>query len=223
MNEIAHFPAQAFAPEFARRIEMICATLITLVRRRYLTLGARTIPLWFRLQRASTRLVRLMDRLAAGTLRPARPRRGKRTPGVRTPQPPTANGWLVHQLGYHAAGCGSQLEALLREPDLAALLAAAPTAGRTLRPLCRLLGVPLPPALQPAKPVRAAPASTRPPRPVRTKPKPVAPIPTAPEAPPPLPPIGIFVHPRPAAFQPARPPPEALSYRLGRPIPIKLR
>ena len=47
----------------------------------------------------------------------------------------------MRALGYEAAGYGSQLAALLAEPELQALLLAAPAAGRILRPLCRMLGV----------------------------------------------------------------------------------
>ena len=54
---------------------------------------------------------------------------------------PSGRGWLVRALGYEAAGYGSQLAALLAEPELQALLLAAPAAGRILRPLCRMLGV----------------------------------------------------------------------------------
>ena len=55
--------------------------------------------------------------------------------------------------GVACAGCGCQLRALLAEPEMVALLAASPRAVRTLKPLCRMLGVdlPLPPAPVPPK------------------------------------------------------------------------
>ena len=54
---------------------------------------------------------------------------------------PRRFGWLVALGGYHAAGHGSQLRALLDRPEMVALLAASPAAGRALRPLCRALGI----------------------------------------------------------------------------------
>ena len=54
---------------------------------------------------------------------------------------PGARGWLVRALGWEVAGFGSQLEALIAEPEMQALLARVPAAGRLLRPLCRMLGV----------------------------------------------------------------------------------
>ena len=56
--------------------------------------------------------------------------------------------------------------AFLERPDLPAFLAAAPTAGRYLRPLCRLLAVPQPEFL--ALPPRPRPRRT--PRPATPRP-----------------------------------------------------
>ena len=50
-------------------------------------------------------------------------------------------GWLVRAVGYEAAGFGSQLRAVLETPEMVALLAACPEAGRVLRPLCRALAI----------------------------------------------------------------------------------
>lgn len=41
---------------------------------------------------------------------------------------------------YKAAALGNQLEFLLGDPEMVALLAASPRLGKTLRPLCRMLG-----------------------------------------------------------------------------------
>jgi hypothetical protein len=54
---------------------------------------------------------------------------------------PRRFGWLVKIGGYRAAGYRSQLELVLQTPDMAALLAAAPQAGRIMRPLCRALAL----------------------------------------------------------------------------------
>ena len=60
-----------------------------------------------------------------------------------------------------------------------ALIAAAPHTGRALRPLCRMLAIPLPPVLRRPRPARAAP-------PAEVKAKPAArtrtPFPTTPLA-----------------------------------------
>jgi hypothetical protein len=50
-------------------------------------------------------------------------------------------GWLVRFAAYQAAGFGLQLRNVLTQPDMVALLAAAPRARRVLRPLCRMLAV----------------------------------------------------------------------------------
>lgn len=161
-------------PDFARRFDLVLSGLVLLVAARFRTLGSHTVPLWTHLRRAIGRMDRLMARLAAGRLRPARPRLSPPAPLMprppvvsRTPGLPKTRAWLVRELGYMAAGYGGQLEFLLNDPETAALLAAAPSAGRILRPLCRMLGVTLPDFLQlPPRPPRPRPPrAPRPPRP----------------------------------------------------------
>ena len=141
------------ALDISDRLYAILANLMTLVMQQALTLGAYTLPLQLRIARARQRLTRLLINLAAGRLpRPHTPQPGKKG----GPQPeiylPRSQAWLVAKIGYRAAGYGQQLEYLLNTPETQTLLATAPpealkSLGRTLRPLCRLLGVPLPPAL----------------------------------------------------------------------------
>ena len=50
-------------------------------------------------------------------------------------------GWLVRAAAYQAAGYGCQLRVILGQPEMVALLLAAPQAGRILRPVCRMLAV----------------------------------------------------------------------------------
>jgi len=50
-------------------------------------------------------------------------------------------GWLVWAASYQAAGYGCQLRAILGQPEMVALLMAAPQAARILRPVCRMLAV----------------------------------------------------------------------------------
>ena len=49
--------------------------------------------------------------------------------------------WLVRKAGYQAAGYGCQLEHILGQPEMVALLKASPQAARILRPVCRMLGI----------------------------------------------------------------------------------
>lgn len=54
---------------------------------------------------------------------------------------PTQFGWLVRAALHEAAGLGGQLRLVLQQPEMVALLAAAPQAQRVLRPLCRALAI----------------------------------------------------------------------------------
>jgi hypothetical protein len=104
--------------------------------------------LWTRLARLTARFDALVARLTAGhpaapcrqRTRPASivPARKAPAPGLRLPR---SQAWLIRLLPGEAASYGGQLQALLADPQMAALLAAAPEAGRILRPLCRLLAI----------------------------------------------------------------------------------
>ena len=67
----------------------------------------------------------------------------------------------MRALGWEAAGCGSQLAALLAEPAAVELLARLPAAGRILRPLLHLLTLGPRPRPDRSAPVAAAPAPTQ--------------------------------------------------------------
>ena len=101
---------------------------------------------------------KLWRRAAAGTVT----RTGRAVAG-RGPALPRRFGWLVQACGYRAAGYGSQLQTLLNTPDMAELLAAAPQAGRILRPLCRALAFEWP--VQEPKPEKIKTPRVRKPRP----------------------------------------------------------
>ena len=65
---------------------------------------------------------------------------------------PAGFAWLIRLGGYHAAGFGCQLQHLLSDPEMVALIAAAPRQmGRVLRPLCWMLGIKPPPGLFPKR------------------------------------------------------------------------
>ncbi|MHB1303905.1 MAG: hypothetical protein ACYCZB_10585 [Acidiphilium sp.] len=65
----------------------------------------------------------------------------------RIPALPRRFAWLP-SLVPEVRGFAGNLRLMLDEPEMQALIAADPRAGRTLRPLCRLLGIKLPPSLQ---------------------------------------------------------------------------
>jgi hypothetical protein len=136
-------PVQAYAPDLARRVGFILATLAALIARRFLRqprFAALIIPLWNRINRAARRFERLMTRLAAGGL--PKPRAsGHGGPHRSAETLPTGRGWLVAALGSEAAACATQLQALLAEPAAVELLALAPAAQRVLRPIARMLAI----------------------------------------------------------------------------------
>ncbi len=152
----------------AFRVDQIITALRHLINARAPLLGIFFMPLHLRLGRSMRRLTTLLTRLATGQYpspRPARPSQHSGPPPIPLPR---SHAWIVAQLGYQAAAYASHLEHLLRDPEMLQTLAAAPpnaqaAAARTLRPLCRMLGVPLPPILQPP-PTPKKPAPPKPPR-----------------------------------------------------------
>ena len=133
------------APELVRRLSVILMGLAALVAARFLR-NPRLVgligPLWRRLTRVAGRVSRVMAR------RPVRARVSRAGLGAGAPAAlrlPQGRLWLVRELGWEAAGLGCQLEALLAEPGMRAVLAGVPGVGRILRPICRMLGVVVPP------------------------------------------------------------------------------
>ncbi len=132
--------------------------------------GFLPIPLlllvWTRIRRASLRIARLAARAASGkppiirrTPRAAPQNPEPQNPASRKPASrlPRRAGWLIGPVPA-AGGYASQLQYLLTQPDMIALLDAAPGIDRLLRPLCRMLAVArpkLPP--RPKRPARPAP------------------------------------------------------------------
>ena len=169
------------AADFAARLVAILYSVTQLIFARGHLFAALAIPLHNRIVRASQRLAKLLARLANGSFRP---RAHTPKPGSKGGPPaialPRGHAWLTRKFGYQLAGAYAlQLEHLLRDPQTQALLAAAPpealkSLGRTLRPICRLLGVPLPaPLLLSPRQRRGEPEGGQPPR--QPKPKPPKP------------------------------------------------
>lgn len=194
------FPAEPFSRLIATLLAMVGARLERAGRPGLA--GPLTLAIAIRLQRLATRLNRLVARRDAGTLTPLRRRRA--TPRRRTPPapgpwdhlPPLPRGRAWFARLVPGAGIGAvQLRQLLDDPAMQDLLAAAPQAGRALRPLWHMLsGDPLPPILRRQEPAPApapspppaaiaAAAAHRPPPTNQSRPAPARPRP----APPPVP------------------------------------
>ena len=138
------------------------------------TAGELITLIWTRLRRRGLRFAALLARFRAGTLptpRPPRPRTRRapadRPPYVRLPRTP---GWLLGVMGpAGVAAYGVDLRQLLEDPEMQALLAAAPQAARLLRPLLTALSIdPLPEILRPPPKPTAPPAEPAEPVPAAT-------------------------------------------------------
>ena len=132
---------------FALLIEALCASVAASHARGLA--GPVIVLIWGRLRRMAARF-------AAATAIPAAPGRASRpVPSRPAPSRPRAEcrprlpggfGWLI-RLSPAAACHGGQLQRLLADPEMAALLATPPRMGRLLRPLCRMLAIEPPPGL----------------------------------------------------------------------------
>ncbi len=115
-------------------------------------LASMMLVLWARLRRMVARFDRLAAQVrsanlaaapaapvsepSAATLRPT-PRAERPRPAGRLPR---GFAWLI-RLAPEAAADGGQLQHMLADPEMAALLAAEPKLRRLLRPLCRMLAI----------------------------------------------------------------------------------
>jgi hypothetical protein len=132
----------------------ICAALRTILRGLMAALGAWgleaeiAVLLHRRIARVAGRIERMLVRFRAARLWRVVGRKVRAGSGAIRPRRidtlPRRFGWLVRAGGHLAAGFGSQLQTVLAEPEMAALLAASPEAVRVLRPLCRALALELP-------------------------------------------------------------------------------
>ncbi len=144
-------------------------------------LGPLALLLWKYLQRTTRRLAALHAQFAAGTLAPRKDRARRRAAEPAESTPPERSklpgGPVLARFG--AGYLSAWLLALVDDPEMQALLAASPQAGRLLRPLWRrLTNDPLP------APLRLAP------KPQRSEPPlaPAALVDTSPDATPDTPP-----------------------------------
>jgi len=166
-------PSPFTVPALSGRLAPIIAGLCRAVASQavaHRALAPLLVLVWSRLRRMAARFACLAGRADAGAL----PSRGVPRPRASGPRPsgsrerlppglPSGFAWLV-RLVPEAACYGAQLQHLLSDPAVAALLAATPHAGRVLRPLCRMLGVTPGPALTPSVARERAPAPGSPAR-----------------------------------------------------------
>jgi hypothetical protein len=143
------------------RLDLILLGVREVVAARSGLLGPLVALLCGRLTRRGPRFAALLVAFRAGKLRASQPRAPGSPRPARSGRPwlPDGFGWLIRRCGWRAAGYGSQLRGLLAEPEMVALLRAAPQAGRIFHPLCRMLAVELPPELA-LKRRRAKPAAS---------------------------------------------------------------
>ena len=157
------------AADLARQLTVILGALAAVIARRFLRMPGRLaliLPLWRWLTHAARRFERAALRpQVAPRDRPARVTGDAKAASGRV-RLPSGHGWLVRELGWEAAGHGSQLAHLLAQPEMQAMLAAAPAVGRVLRPLCRVLGLDPAPV---ARPVAVTAEAAAAPRPARVK------------------------------------------------------
>ena len=129
--------------------------------------GAVAVLVSNRTGRIFGQIERMLARFRAGSLRrvtrPISTVRARGETAGRGPALPRRFGWLVVAGKHQAAGYGCQLQHLLNEPDMTALLAASAQARRVLRPLCRALAIELPWTVTPPRPPK--PGKPRKPRP----------------------------------------------------------
>jgi hypothetical protein len=128
---------------------------------------------WSLMLRQGRRFAALVAKWQAGTLPAVRPPR-KRPASERVARPilkvvlPRGFMWFRKLFPDTATPFAGTLSHHLHDPDMAALVAAAPQAGRILRPMCRMVGLKPPPYLQlpkrPRRPRPARPAKPRPPK-----------------------------------------------------------
>ena len=147
---------------FALLIEALCESVAASHSRGLA--GPVIVLIWGRLRRMAARFAAAAIPAAPRASRPvpSRPAVSRRGADGR-PRLPGGFGWLI-RLSPAAACHGGQLQRLLADPEMAALLAATPRMGRVLRPLCRMLAVKPPPGLlappngtsRPARAARAA-------------------------------------------------------------------
>ena len=132
---------RAHAQNFAARLAPILRALALLAGYRFARhpiLARYLAAFQHRLHSAARRMTALMDKLAEGhPMRPARPSAPR--PARPKPSFPAGKGWLLRALPSEALLFLTRIDALLAEPEIAAILAMSRRARRILAPIQRAL------------------------------------------------------------------------------------
>ena len=171
---------------FGLFIERLKWTVVDATERHYRTLGPLSGVLWIYIGRTARRFAALHARFVAGKLTAPRPRASRPAAERAAPtaseapttprRPRVPSGPVLVQ--FYAGYLSDWLLDLLADPEMQALLAASPQAGRLLRPLWRRLrGYPLPELLRPP------PKQPRPKQPLASVALVEAPLDTPPDSP----------------------------------------
>ncbi len=166
---------------FATAFDVLMRHLLGVIAARFLKnprLAPFILILWKRLVTSTRRMHAAMARIAQGRPPRTAPGKPRATPPAKPrPSLPRGFGWLLRELKHEAAIIGAQLETLIAEPEIAAILAANPSARRILNPIRHALGHGTPRPTRPRVPrAEHAPRAPRaervprPPRPRREKP-----------------------------------------------------
>ncbi len=157
-------------PSPTERIATVFGRIVAAVRRGFASNLARLegpvqVALYnlvvHRLNRTRDRLARLAARLEAGWVYCPKPTTGRKPAGQTPDRPPrttnpltTGSQWVFRAApGIDTASAAAGLRNLMAEPEISAVIGAAPVpAWRILRSVCWMLGVEKPPVLAPAKP-----------------------------------------------------------------------
>jgi hypothetical protein len=144
-------PTKSLTDRFARFIERLCA-VIGVYGGVFPWAGPLVAAAQGRVRRFGERFALLAARASGGKIR-VRRKGAARGPDAARRRPPILSAtmaWLMEAVGA-AFHCAEAFNRLLDDPEMAHLVAAAPQAGRILRPLCRMLRVKRPAYLRPPR------------------------------------------------------------------------
>ena len=151
-------PAPDLARTFSLIMDGLCRTTAARISLDRFA-GPMLLLIFARLRRLAARFASLVAQIQAGPLpprRPSRPAAGICRETRQKARLPQSFAWLIRLVPGTAAYAG-QVQTLLADPQTTALLEAAPRAGRILRPVCRMLAIPLPDHLRLPRPPSAMP------------------------------------------------------------------
>ena len=139
---------------FALTTAALCRAVAACLGRGLMSAGM-IVLVWRRVRRAECLFLALVKRVRSGRFRGgwvravlagcggARCGEARATTGLEC-RLPLRFGWLMGVMPYEAAGYAGQMQTVLAEPEMAALLRDVPQARRILGPVCRMLGVEIP-------------------------------------------------------------------------------